>query len=74
VTSCIVDSAAIYIMVVKYCPEFAHLHRSSPFIGALRCQAIQTEHGPYIEERTVKAVYNCDMSMVLPDTMKGVVT
>jgi hypothetical protein len=33
---------------------FAPLHRSSPFIGGLRCQAIQTEHGPYIAERTQK--------------------
>jgi hypothetical protein len=31
------------------------LHRSSPFIGELRCQAIQTEHGPYIAERTQKS-------------------
>jgi hypothetical protein len=37
---------------------FAPLHRSSPFIGGLHCQAIQTEHGPYIAERTQKAVYN----------------
>jgi hypothetical protein len=36
---------------------FAPLHRSSPYIGGLRCQAIQTEHGPYIAERTQKAVY-----------------
>jgi hypothetical protein len=36
---------------------FAPLHRSSPFIGGLRCQAIQTEHSPYIAERTEKAVY-----------------
>jgi hypothetical protein len=36
---------------------FAPLHRSSPFIGRLRCQAIQTEHGPYIAERTQKAAY-----------------
>jgi hypothetical protein len=33
---------------------FAPFHRSSPFIGGLRCQAIQTEHGPYIAERTQK--------------------
>jgi hypothetical protein len=33
------------------------LHRSSPFIVELRCQAIQTEHGPYIIKRTQKAVY-----------------
>jgi hypothetical protein len=33
------------------------LHRSSPFIGERRCQAIQTVHGPYITERTQKAVY-----------------
>jgi hypothetical protein len=36
---------------------FAPLHRSSHFMGGLRCQAIQTEHGPYIAERTQKAVY-----------------
>jgi hypothetical protein len=36
---------------------FAHLHRSSSCIGGLRCQAIQREHGPYIAERTQKAVY-----------------
>jgi hypothetical protein len=34
------------------------LHRSSPFIGELSCQAIQTEPGPHIAERTQKAVYN----------------
>jgi hypothetical protein len=33
------------------------LHRSSPFIEELRCQAIQTAHDPYITERTPKAVY-----------------
>jgi hypothetical protein len=36
---------------------FGPLHRSSPFIRELRCQAIQTEHGPYAAERTQKAVY-----------------
>jgi hypothetical protein len=36
---------------------FASLHRSSLFIGGLRCQAIQKEHGPYIAERTQNAVY-----------------
>jgi hypothetical protein len=36
---------------------FAPLHRSSPFIRELLCQAIQTEHGPYIAERTQNAVY-----------------
>jgi hypothetical protein len=36
---------------------FGPLHRRSPFIGELRCQAIQMEHGPYIAERTQKAVY-----------------
>jgi hypothetical protein len=62
VTPCIVDSASIYIMVVKFRNTtiteilFVPLHRSSPFIGGLRCQAIQTEHGPYIAERTQKAV------------------
>jgi hypothetical protein len=58
VTSCIVNSAAIYFMVVKFritiCPP---PRRSSPVIGGLRYQAIQTEHGPYIAERTQKAVY-----------------
>jgi hypothetical protein len=55
----IVDSAAIYNMVVKFTVEilFAPLHRSSPFIGGLRCQAFQTEQGPSIAERTQKAVY-----------------
>jgi hypothetical protein len=33
------------------------LHRSSPFTGELRCQAIQMEHSPYIAERTQNAVY-----------------
>jgi hypothetical protein len=36
---------------------FGPLHRSSPFRGELRCQAIQMEHGPYIAERTQNAVY-----------------
>jgi hypothetical protein len=36
---------------------FAPLHRSSPFIGGLCCQGIQTEHGPDIAERTQKEVY-----------------
>jgi hypothetical protein len=36
---------------------FAPLHRSSPCIGELGCQAIQTEDGPYIAERTKKDVY-----------------
>jgi hypothetical protein len=36
---------------------FAPLHRSSPFIGGLRCQAIKAEHSPYIAERSQKAVY-----------------
>jgi hypothetical protein len=57
VTSCIVDSAAIYIMVVKFRNTISPLHRSSPFIRGLRCQAIQMEHGLYITERTQKAVY-----------------
>jgi hypothetical protein len=54
---------------------FSPLHHSSPFIGGLRCQAIQTEHGPYIADRTQKAV-NCEMSMLLlqrkPDFWKDV--
>jgi hypothetical protein len=36
---------------------FAPLHRSSPLIGWLRCQTIQTEDGPNIAERTQKAVF-----------------
>jgi hypothetical protein len=36
---------------------FGPLHRSSPFIGGLRCQTIQMEHGPYIAERTQNAGY-----------------
>jgi hypothetical protein len=36
---------------------YGYLHRSSPFIGELRCQAIQMEQGPYMAERTQKAVY-----------------
>jgi hypothetical protein len=38
---------------ILFCP----LHRSSPFIGELLCKAIQTEQGPYIADRTQKAVY-----------------
>jgi hypothetical protein len=59
VTSCIVDSAAIYIIWWYGDLEilFGPLHRSSPFIGELRCQAIQMEPSPYIAERTQKAVY-----------------
>jgi hypothetical protein len=40
---------------------FAPLYRSSPFIRGLRCQAIQTEQGPYITERIPKAVYMWDV-------------
>jgi hypothetical protein len=36
---------------------FGPLLRSSPFIEEQRCQAIQTEHGPYVAETTQKAVY-----------------
>jgi hypothetical protein len=32
------------------------LHCSSPFIRGLCCQAIQTEHGPYMTERTQKSI------------------
>jgi hypothetical protein len=50
----------------------APLHCSSPFIGELRCQAIQTEHGPYILERTQKAVYivRCLWGCDVPPTPK----
>jgi hypothetical protein len=36
---------------------FGPLQSNSPFIGKLRCQAIQMEHGPYIAERTQNVVY-----------------
>jgi hypothetical protein len=48
---------------------FAPLHRSSPFIGGLRCQAIQTEHGTYIAERTQKAVYTVRCLWYWPDKL-----
>jgi hypothetical protein len=54
---CIDDSAAIYVIVVKFRNTICPLHRSSTFIGGLRCQAIQTERVPCIAERTQKAVY-----------------
>jgi hypothetical protein len=59
VTSCIVDSAATDTVLWWSNLEIlvGPLHRSSPFIGELRCQAIQKEHGPYLTERTQKAVY-----------------
>jgi hypothetical protein len=44
---------------------FAPLHRSSPFIGGLHCQAIQTEHGPYTYIRkNPKSNLYCEMSMI----------
>jgi hypothetical protein len=58
VTSCIVDTAPPFILKWSNLEIlFDPLHRSSPFIGGLRCQAIQMEHGPYTAERTQKAVY-----------------
>jgi hypothetical protein len=52
-------SAAIYIMVAKFRNTICRPPpRSSPFIGGLRRQAIQTEHGEYMAGRTQKAVYN----------------
>jgi hypothetical protein len=36
---------------------FGLFHRSSPFIGELRYQAILMEHGLYIAERTQKSAY-----------------
>jgi hypothetical protein len=55
-------------MVVKFRnTTFAPLHRSSPFIRKLSCQAIQMEHSPYIAERTHNAVYiYCEMSVARP--------
>jgi hypothetical protein len=53
--SCIVDSAATYIMVVKFRNTiWPPPSQFSVHIGELRRQAIQTEHGPYIAERTQK--------------------
>jgi hypothetical protein len=52
---------------------FGPLHRSSPFIGELRCQAIQMEHGPYIAERTQNAVFIlwADCNMIFRVILKG---
>jgi hypothetical protein len=65
VTSCIVDSAAIY---KKWWSNleilFGPLHCSSPFIGELRCQAIQTEHGPLYSRENPKSSLYCEMSTV----------
>jgi hypothetical protein len=66
-------SAAIYIMVVKFrhtiCPPPPQL---SPFIGGLRCQAILTEHGPYIAERSQnKQSLYCEMSMTCTRGLPG---
>jgi hypothetical protein len=45
---------------------FGPLHRSSPFIGDLCCQAIQTEHRPYLYSReNPKSSLCCEMSMAL---------
>jgi hypothetical protein len=56
VTSYIVDSAFI-LWWSNLEILFGPLHRTFPFLGELRCQAIQTEHDPYVAERTQKAVY-----------------
>jgi hypothetical protein len=60
VTSCIGDSAAIYIMVVKFRNTiFPPPPQLVPYlIGGLRCQPIQKEHSPYLAEITGKAVHN----------------
>jgi hypothetical protein len=47
---------------------FGPLHRSSPFIGELRCQAIQMELG-LIKQREPKTQSNCEMSVVVPVTL-----
>jgi hypothetical protein len=40
------------------CKTVSDKYRHNPaFIGGLRCQAIQTENGPYTAERTQKAFY-----------------
>jgi hypothetical protein len=64
---CIVDSAAIYIMVVIFRNNICSpSHRSSPFLGGLRCQSIQTEHSPYTYSRkNPKSSLYCEMSMGL---------
>jgi hypothetical protein len=48
---------------------FAPLHRSSPFIGGLRCQAIQTEHGPYSRKNPKSNLY-CEVSMPVSHVQK----
>jgi hypothetical protein len=53
----IVDSALIYIMVVKEI-LFVPLHRSFYFVEGLHCRPILKEHGLYMTERTQKAFYN----------------
>jgi hypothetical protein len=61
-------SAAIYIMVVKFRNTIwppPPPPQISPFIGELRWQAIQTEHVPYIEERTQKAVYLASLQQLI---------
>jgi hypothetical protein len=45
---------------------FAPLHRSSPFIGGLRCQALQMEHGPHYSRKSPKSSLYCEMSMDRP--------
>jgi hypothetical protein len=46
-TSCIVDSAAIYIMVAKIKTLIVPLHSSFYFIRGLRWLPIQKEHSLY---------------------------
>jgi hypothetical protein len=56
-------SAAIYIMVIKFrntiCPLPPQLTLRR---RAVRCHTIQTEHGPYLAERTLY----CEMSAIIP--------
>jgi hypothetical protein len=67
VTSGIVDTAPPFILwwsklEILFGPPPPH---SSPFIDELRCQAIQTEHGPYIQysRENPKSSLYCEMSI-----------
>jgi hypothetical protein len=73
VTSCIVDSAAIYIMVVKFrntiCPPQPQLSHH----GRAALSSNSNGTSSYIEERTQSAVYTyCVMSMVCTNWWYGI--
>jgi hypothetical protein len=52
---------------------FAPLHRNSPFIGGLRCQAIQMEHGPIHSRKNPKSSLYCEVSMMLIHVMVWII-